>query len=102
MNLTFPAEQRNAYFSVQPDQLDFEYLDTIYNLNVREEFVLYRIPSLKLFSPVDPQKTEFKFLNTSIKVQSCFGKISGSQPIRGTRELTNNLVVLCIFLTSHM
>ena len=70
MDLAFPAEERNVYFHIKPDQLYFEYLDTIYHANGKEEYVLYTIPTLKLFSPVDPQKTQFKFLDSSIKVCS--------------------------------
>jgi hypothetical protein len=67
MNLAFPADERNLFVVVEVQSLDFNYLDTIYT-GEREEYVLYRIPTLKLFSPVDPQKTEIKFLDSSIKV----------------------------------
>jgi hypothetical protein len=67
MNLAFPADERNLFVVVEVQSLDFNYLDTIYT-GEREEYVLYRIPTLKLYSPVDPQKTEIKFLDSSIKV----------------------------------
>ena len=67
LNLAFPIDERNFYLVVNVQSLDFDYLDTVYT-GEREEYILYRIPTLKLFSPVDPQKTTVKFLDTSIKV----------------------------------
>ena len=67
MDLAFPAEEKNMYLRVDPDSVDFEYTDIIYS-GQNELYVLYRNPSLKLFSVVDPQKTEIKFLPSSIKV----------------------------------
>ena len=73
MDLAFPPEEKNMYLRVEPGSVDFEYTDIIYS-GQKEFYVLYRNPTLKLFGIVDPQKTEIKYLLSSIKV--CIVKTS--------------------------
>ncbi len=67
MDLAFHVEEKNMYLRVEPDSVDFEYTDIIYS-GLKEYYVLYRNPTLKLFGIVDPQKTQIKYLQSSIKV----------------------------------
>ena len=64
----FPVDRRHLHVKVDVRTFDFEYLETKFS-GRRENFELYRIPTLKLFGQVDPQKTLVKIQDTNVKVR---------------------------------